>query len=272
MKLFVLPIVCVLSLLLLSGSPALADLSYEGSSSIGEQLLPELAAAFEKASGIKFSSLTSNDSTVGFKALIAEKTLLAGLSRLMTQEELQTEVANQPMGYDAIVIYVHKDNPVKSLTSEQLKNIFMDTIKNWQEVGGPDAPIETIVKQGDDEGGTVKQFRELLLEGKTFTNPTKRFPSHKENIDYVMNTPQALTFASLAFDEKKTPIIAVDGVLPSRETLNKGEYPLARPYVLVYLNKNAENPEIKKFLEFVLSKEGQEIVKKYVVPVMGFGE
>ena len=260
----------LLSIFLCFSIPAIADLTYEGSSSIGGALLPELAKAFEQKSGIKFTTITSNDSTQGFKALMTGKTLIGGLSRLLTTEELNESLGNQVIGYDAIVIYLNSDNPVQNLTIEQLKKIFSNEITTWKEVGGKDEPIVTVLKKGGDEGGTTKQFRELVLAGQALATPSLFFNSHQENIEYVASNSTAVTFASLAFDEKVTKYVSINGVLPSREALNKGEYALARPYLLIY-KAQPENEEIKKFLDFVFSGEGQNIVKKYVVPVMDSG-
>lgn len=248
---------------------ASAQLSYEGSSSIGDTLLPELAKAFQAKSGISFDKITSNSSAQGYQAVTEGKATIGGLSRLLTAEEMKTEPGNRVIGYDAVVIYVHKDIPVTSLTSEQLGNIFSGQIKNWKDVGGADVPIITVLKENATEGGTARQFCELILGGQSPATAAVILPGITECVSYVASTPNTITFASLAFDDKTARFVAIDGVLPSRDSLNKGEYPLARPYVLIYSNK-PEDPNVTKFLDFALTKEGQEIVKKYVVPVMGF--
>jgi len=249
--------------------PVFAQLTYEGSSSIGDSLLPELAKGFEAKSGIGFTKITSNSSAQGYQAVSEGRARIGGLSRLLTADEMKTEPGNRVIGYDAVVVYVHKDNPVTSLTSDQLNRIFSGQAKNWKDVGGEDAPIVTVLKSQATEGGTARQFCELVLGGQPPATPTLTLPGIKECVAHVASTPGTITFASLAFDDKTARFIAIDGVLPSREALNKGEYPLARPYVLIYNNK-PEDPEVVKFLDFVLTKDGQEIVRKYIVPVMGF--
>lgn len=254
-------------LLFVLGQPVCGQLAYEGSSSIGQSLFPDLAKAFEAKSGIPFKSIKATDSDQGFKGVVAKSADIGGLSRLQTADELKSELGNQVIGYDAVVIYIHPGNMVQSLSSDQLQRIFLGEIKNWKEVGGSDTALITLLKNKGDEGGTTKQFLELIMGGKDFATPAKSFDSHQENIEFVASNPGAITFAALAFDEKKAKIVSIDNVLPSRETLNKGEYPLARPYLLVYLSQ-PENEQVKKFMEFVFTSEGQAIVKKYVVPVM----
>ena len=247
--------------------PAYGQLSYEGSSSIRDALFPDLAKAYEKKTGIAFSSIKSGDSEGGFASVKSGKASIGGLSRLLTADEMAADLGNRVIGYDAIVIYLNKDNPVKNLSVEQLKKIFLKEITNWKDLGGADLPIETVLKTGGGTGGVMKQFSEFILEGKPLAEPGKSFASHKEDVEYVAKTPGAITFASFAFDTKVTPFISIDGVLPSKETLGRGEYALARPFVLVFNNK-PEDPKVVAFMDWVLSEEGQKIVKNFVVPVL----
>jgi len=249
--------------------PASAQLSYEGSSSIGDTLFPELVKSFQAKTGIGFTKVTSNSSAQGYQAVKEGRAAIGGLSRLLTADEMKTEPGNRVIGYDAVVVYVNKDMPITSLSSEQLGRIFSGQAKNWKDVGGSDAPIVTVLKKNATEGGTARQFCELILGGQPPATPTVTLPGIKECVAHVASTPNTITFASLAFDDKTARFMAIDGVLPSRDALTKGEYPLARPYVLIYQNK-PEDPRVTQFLDFVLTKEGQEIVRAFVVPVMGF--
>ncbi len=246
---------------------ARAELTYEGSSSIGKALLPELARAFEAKTGIKFGKIGSTDSDAGFNAVIASQAVIGGLSRLQSAKELEAGLANRVIGYDAVVVYVQPDSSIKDLTTDQLKGIFTGKITNWQEVGGPDLSIATVLKKDVDVGGTARQFRELALVGEPFASGTVTVPGYKEAVAYVAANPAAITFASLVADEKVARYISVDGVAPSRENLAGGAYPLGRPYLLIYRD-DPNNADLAKFLDFVFSEEGQAIVKKHAIPVM----
>ncbi len=245
-----------------------AELSYEGSSSIGQALLPELAKAFTVSTGIAFGEIRATSSNQGFAAVKDGKAALGGLSRLLTQIELESGLANRVIGYDALVVAVHPDNPVASLTLAQVAEIFAGRITNWQQVGGPDLPIVTLHRQGE-EGGVVGQFREVVMGGQPLASPAFAFPTHQENLEYVAVNPAAITFAAMVGDKGLTRYLAIEGVLPTQQTLSLGQYPLGRPFVLVYRDDHP-NPDLSKFIEFVLSKDGQAIVRKYVQPVMVF--
>jgi phosphate transport system substrate-binding protein len=248
-----------------------AQLTYEGSSSIGDALFPALAKAFTAKTGIQFGTINPTNSVQGFTAVRDGKSSLGGLSRLLTQEELKSGLANQVIGYDALVVYVHPGSPIENLTLDQIKKIFSGQITSWKDVGGQDSPILTLVKKGGEEGGVVGQFRELVMGGDALATPAASFPSHKENVEFVASNPTAITFASLAGDLKVGKMISVEGIHPSPTAVSKGDYPLARPFLLIY-KENPPNPDVAKFMEFVFAREGQAIVKEFVVPVMAFDE
>lgn len=257
----------VLSILI--AGPVQAQLTYEGSSSIGEGLLPELAKAFTAKTGTPFGQINPTNSAQGFQAVKDGKARLGGLSRLLNKEELEAGLANRVIGYDALVIFVHASNPIASMTVEQIRSVFSGKTTTWKDLGWDDIPIVTLVKLGGEEGGVVGQFREVVMEGASLASPSLAFPSHLENIQYVASNPAAITFAALAGDSNLARIMPIEGIGPSPRTLNLGQYPLGRPYLLVFRDTPTD-PDVAKFLEFVFSPEGQEIVKRFVVPVMTF--
>jgi len=258
-----------LSVALSFGSPLSAQLNYEGSSSLGDSLIPELAKDFTAKTGIQFGTINPTNSAQGFQGVKSGKAAIGGLSRLLTQEELKDGFANRVIGYDAVVVYVNLQNPIKNITIAQLKSVFSGKIVNWKDLGGSDVPIVVLVKLGGEEGGVVGQFKELVMAGESMASPSLAFPSHQENVEYVASNPAAITFASLAGDKKTGRILSVEGVDPSRKALLSGEYPLARPYLVIF-KSNPPEPDVAKFIEFVFSSEGQAIVQKFVVPVVSF--
>jgi phosphate transport system substrate-binding protein len=258
----------VMLLLLLPGM-SFGQLSYEGSTSIAERLLPDLVEAWVAKSGRVFGEIRSTDSTQGLQAVLKGSAVLGGMSRFLTQEELQQAVVNRPIGYDAVVIYVARENPLVNLTLDQVRGIFLGNIRQWREVGGPDGDILLALKENPSEGGIYGQFREVVLAGQALASPALQFPGHREAIEYVAENMLGITMGALAFDQKKAKILSVDGVQPSRKSLNVGEYPLARPFVLVY-REDPKNGDLNSFLEFVFSREGQRIVERHVIPVLEF--
>ena len=256
-------------LVLLVFSPGWAQLSYEGSSSIGHSLLPDLAAAFATKEKLQFDSIISNDSNLGFLAVKEGKAKIGGLSRMLREEELKENFTNQVIGYDAIAIYVNQANQVRGFTVEQLQNIFGGAITNWKDVGGADAAIKLVSKTGD-EGGSSRHFQDLVMDGKPLAKPAIEATDRSDCVQKVLSEKDAITFASVVFKGDGAPMASVNGILPEGDKLRTGEYLLSRPYNLVI--KNAEDPQIAKFMEFVFSEDGQKIVAKYAMPAVDFSE
>lgn len=249
--------------------PGFAQLSYEGSSSIGEELLPSLAKAFEAKEQIKFEKIAANDSDLGFKAVMEGKAKIGGLSRMLKEEELKENLMNQAIGYDAIAVYVNKENPVRSLTVEQLKKIFSGDIKNWKDIGGADAKILTVSRKRE-EGGSSKHFLDVVMEGKAPAPPAIEGVDRSECVKKVVENKDAITYASIYFRNLGAEMCAVNGVLPQADKLRTGEYLISRPFNLIY--KESEDKNCQKFIDFVFSEEGQRIVASFVMPVIDFSE
>jgi phosphate transport system substrate-binding protein len=134
-----------LAALLLAPAFAAADgdIRYSGSSTIGQSILDAAGArsAFERKTGIRFASLEVPGSGKGIEALLAGQANVAGASRPLKPDEKAKKILGTIIGYDAVAVFVSKDNPVSDLSKEQLKGIFTGKITNWKQVGGKDAPI-----------------------------------------------------------------------------------------------------------------------------------
>jgi phosphate transport system substrate-binding protein len=114
------------AILVLLAVPAAAEVSYVGSSTLGEQIIPEAARAFTARTGIRFGSIEVQSSGKG-----AEK---------------RSSVHYRIIGYDALGVYVHQSNPVTSLTKAQLKAIYTGAVVDWRDVGGARGPITLITQ------------------------------------------------------------------------------------------------------------------------------
>jgi len=128
------------------GNEDKTPLTYQGSSTIADNILTEAVPAFEKETGIKFSKLSSDGSGEGFKATMNGSADIGGLSRRITEEEKKQEIYHQIIGYDALTVFVHVDNPLDGITRTQLSGIFTGAITNWSELGGADVPIEPVTE------------------------------------------------------------------------------------------------------------------------------
>lgn len=168
--------------------------------------------------------------------------------------------------WDAIVFMVNKNNPVDNITLEQAKDIYEGKITNWKELGGQDKPIRLLVRPNSPD--KVITGIGWLLRVKLFGNPNYKFT---ERAEMLMGTPPILAtiekdpyaFSAVALSDaliRDVKILHLNGVTPTKENVINNKYPFPRP---VYLTTNGEpTGNLKKFIEFVLSDEGQEVISK----------
>lgn len=167
------------------------------------------------------------------------------------------------IAYDALAVVVNPSNSISQLTREQLEGIFTGKIKNWKEVGGEDLKI--VAYSRETSSGTYEFFKESILKNKNYMNGIMSMPATGAIIQSVSQTKGAIGYVGLAYLNKDVKALKVsyDGqnfVEPSFENAKNKTYPVVRPLFYYYEAKN--EAEAKPFIDYVLSNEGQDIVKK----------
>ena len=219
-------------------------------------------------------SVTGGGSGTGIAALINGTVDIANASRQIKEEELSEARDNgaDPVEFvvarDAIAVIVNPENPVNQLTLQQISDIYSGKINNWLEVGGEDRPIVRLSRETNS--GTHVYFLEVVLRlgqenNKTlFAVNTLLLPSSEGIIAEVSDNPNAIGYDGLGYVTTEVKMIAVareDGgpyVLPSAETVNDGEYAIARD--LYMYTASEPTGAVKQYLDWIMSPEAQEIV------------
>ena len=258
--------------------PALArsaePVRYSGSSTIGQSLLQLGGArrAFEASTALKFASLEVPGSGKGLEALLAGKANVAGVSRPLKADEKAKGVVGTVIGFDAVAVFVHKDNPIERLSLEQLKGIFTGRIRNWKEVGGRDAPIAVNTEIQGAKRATLEMFNEIVMDKAPYGAGFKEIDLPKDQIIDVAGNPNAIGTPSLGLLSTVAPAVraqvkavAVAGVAPTHDSVRSGTYPISRPLILATLG--APSGDAKAFVDFMLSAAGQALVEKDFVAV-----
>lgn len=223
-----------------------------GSTSI-QPFLEVLADHFEKETKIKVN-IEGGGSSVGVQSVYNGSADIGSVSRNLKPEEKGLE--EFVIAWDGIAVIVHPSNPIAELSIGQLQDIFLGEIKNWRELGGNDVSISVVVRE--EGSGTREAFSNLVMEEKPFIDKAIVQGSTGSVKQTVSTVPGAIGFISLAQVDENIKVISIDGIKPTAKTILSGEYAIARPFLLVTKDKPAGSS--KKFIDFILSKEGQKIL------------
>lgn len=182
----------------------------------------------------------------------------------------------QPIGREAFVFFVHKNNPVHNLTSAQIKQIYTGEITNWQQVGGNNDPIRAF--QRPEDSGSQAMLRRWMGDQSPMTpivddvasgmggimEQTADYRNYKNAIGYSFHY-----FATQMHANDDIRLLAVDGVYPDEASIRNESYPIITPfYAITASNRIAKdstdttNLNIQPFLNWILSEQGQQLVRK----------
>ena len=183
-------------------------------------------------------------------------------------EENQTTFEYTPIGTEAFVFFVHKDNPITNLTTEQIKDIYSGKITNWKDVGGKNEKIAAF--QRNEGSGSQSMLKRFMSDTPIMDAPTEMVDDLMAGIieqvaDYKSKT-NSIGFSFRYYVEGiiKNPdikMISIDGAAPTSENIRNGSYPILTPIYAVTYNEN-QNGNVDKLLEWILSDEGQYIINE----------
>ena len=184
-------------------------------------------------------------------------------SNLATLGDMNSAASEHVLGLDGIAVIVSKANPVQSLTKEQIARIFAGEIANWQQLRGPSATINVYAR--DDKSGTFDTFKALVLGGKKLAANAKRYEDSRELSEAVAKDANGIGFIGLPYvRDAKAVAVSENGThpfLPNHFTVSTEDYALSRRLFL-YTAASPTNDLARKFVDFALSPQGQEIVEK----------
>ncbi len=216
--------------------------------------------------------VAAHGSSTGFMALKNATADLAASSRPIKDSELvdleplgdlKSPEAEQVIAIDGLAIILNPRNPLNTLNTEQLAQIFNGEISTWEALGGVGGPIHLYAR--DDQSGTYDTFKELVLRlrDKPLGAGAKRFESSEQLSDAVSQDPQGIGFIGLPYVRQAKAVAIVDGdsqpMLPLNSLIATEDYPLSRR-LFFYLPPSGRNPWAKALVDFTQSSKGQAIV------------
>jgi len=253
------------ALILGSAATAAAELSYVGSSTIGDNIIPAAAEAFARKTGVKLGSIATQGSGQGLELVLRGTAPLAGVSRGLTLVEKQQRIYYQTIGYDAVAVYVHDSNPVTSLSKAALKGIYTGRIRSWKDVGGKDGPLVVITQTWSAQRAQMVEFRDQVMNGAAYREDRLEVDRQADQVGALLSEPRGITAVSLAMARPGVKAVAIEGFPPDARSVRSGAYLLSRPLLLV--TPARPDPDARRFVEFMLSPEGQAIVARKFLPL-----
>ncbi len=238
------------------------------------------AEAYQKNHPDISAQVRGGGSGVGINALISGKVDIAPASRAMTEEEkslAKEKTGQEPreytVGRDALAVYVHKDNPLETITIDQLAGIFGEggEIAHWKQLGVDDKACSggEIVRIGrHNSSGTYVYFRESVLgDNRQYKQGTLAQDGSADVVNLVSKTPCAIGYSGMGyFRPGEVKMLKVSlaagqpGVAPSLESALDGSYPILRPLYIYTLGE--PTGALQEFIQWALGPEGQKIVEE----------
>ena len=181
-----------------------------------------------------------------------------------------TQLEQKAIGRDALVFIVNEDNPVQSLTQDQLREIYAGHITNWKDVGGDDTPI--VAFQRGEDSGSQTLFQNLLIQdGELMEAPTELAPASMgglvDSFASYNNSANAIGFSvyyyiDQMYSQPGLRLLAVEDVTPSNDTIASQEYPLCNDfYAVIRASAAADSPE-RQVYDWLSTEDGVRCIEK----------
>lgn len=257
----------ILFICLANASAHSEQLTGSGCSVSNVGYLTELAKEYEKLTGVKMF-VRGGGSLVGIEDLTSGRVdFAASCMQKIADDPSIKDIDYRQVAWDALIFIVHKSNPVENIKLDDVRAIYAGKITNWKQLGGGDAPIKVFISKpqtGAGLSGVDQSTREMVLNGlEPVQTPDTTFLASSGIVEQMVESTVD-GFAASGFSsarKRNVKILKFNGITPDKMNISKNIYPFKRPLFLL-LTKDAK-PEAKKFVDFVLSKKGQELISSY---------
>ena len=234
------------------------ELMISGSVAVSRFIALLVAPFIEKHPHVKVA-LEGGSSFAGLVALDNGGIDLAMMSRDLNFEEFNLDLHSHLVGIEGVAIVVHPSMSTKTISLEQLGDIFEGVISNWKQLGGPNAKINVYSR---NEDSTTRAFLEdVVLRGSKFARDVKIVDSAVGLTEAIAGDIYGIGYLTNKNLSDKVKAVAINDVEINDKTLLLKLYPLSRDMFLV--NKNSGSAVAKDFVRFSLSAEGQDVFVKH---------
>ena len=245
---------------------AVETIVIKGSYTLGAKMVPQLAEEFKAkmtAQGIEVSfEIAAEGSSTGVASVIDGTAEIGMSSRDIQEKEFAKAKARGvnmkklTMAKDGIAIIVNENNPLESISLEEIELIFTGDVVNWAGVSNEPGPISAYTR--NTSSGTYAFFRQLGMQSRDYGIDTQKMAGSEQITTEVANNPNGIGYVGLAYlGTPGVKVLPVDGLLPEDPN-----YPLARPLYFLINSEAKLSPLANDFIGFSMSPEGQDIVKR----------
>src|SRR5438477_2825242 len=235
----------------------------KGSDTLGAKLVPQLAEEVKAQHPGTTFNIAAAGSTTGIGAIIDGTAQIGRSSRPTKPEEVAAAKAKGVtfketiVAYDGIAVIVNSANPVKSLTKKQVEQIFTGDVTDWSAVGGSGGKISIYTR--NTSSGTYSDFKELAMKKRDYAGGSQKMAGNEQIAAEVSKNANGVGYVGLAYTKASgIKVMAIDGVLPSVQSVHAKTYPYARP--TFYYTNGEPGGLAKQFVDFTIGAAGQRIV------------
>src|SRR5215468_1437894 len=237
----------------------------KGSDTLGAKLVPQLAEQFKAQHPGTTFDIAAEGSTTGIAAIIDGTAEIGMSSRRAKTSEVGAAAAKgkhmKPtiVAFDGIGVIVNAANPIKGLTKKQVEQIFTGDVTDWSAVGGSGGKISVYTR--NTSSGTYSEFKELAMKKRDYAPDSQKMAGNEQIASEVSKNPNGVGYVGLAYTKASgIKVVAIDGAMPSKESVLGKAYPYARP---TFYYTNGEPTGLSKgFVDFTVSDAGQKIVEQ----------
>lgn len=257
----VLAVILYLAVLLVRQGIA-EEIHYQGTHILTYSTMDKLATAFKEKTG-KVVSVRGGGCADGVVGVVNGRFEMGGLCCPAKPKEIEEYgLVPHPVARDIKVVIVNRENPLDSLSVDQLRAIHKGMISGWRELGWLDKPVAVIYRTHClDRKEPVRMFLGIDSRLGNLAPKAIRVRTDTEVIDYVKRFPTAIGITSKVFvGNREVKILKIDGVEPTARNVMSGRYSFTA--VLYIVTRSEPDETTGEFLDFVRSSEGQAIISE----------
>jgi len=269
-----LALLAVMLLVVEAHAAPLKEVNWVGCGVSKAAFMQDLAAAYEQKSGVHIN-IDGGGATRGIREVASGKAHLGGSCRLplvirnsdgtYSVDLAENSVKMIPLGWDALVVIVHPGNPITQISEQQLRDVYTGKITNWRELGSTnDAPINLYAREGKISG-VERTMRQLIFDNndQEFTSHATFLPSSGKIEQAIEKDPNGLGVSGISSSRQRNlKMLSLNGAEPNSENLKSGKYKYYRLLFLVAGKQYAATPELRDFVKYATSMEGQMVIEK----------